>query len=36
MGPRRRFALALLDLIARLFGEEAAKNHRHLLDSLAW
>src|SRR5216684_2320456 len=31
-GPRRTFALALLDLIARLFGEGEANKHRALLD----
>lgn len=35
-GPRRRFALALLDLIARLFGGAEANKHRALLDTLAW
>jgi len=36
VGPRRRFALALLDLIARLFGDDEANKHRPLLDKLAW
>jgi len=36
VGPRRRFALALLDLIARLFGDDEANKHRRLLDKLAW
>lgn len=36
IGPRRRFALALLDLIERLFGKEAAEEHRALLDNLHW
>ena len=36
IGPRRRFALALLDLIARLFGEEEAAKHQSLLDKLKW
>src|SRR5713226_8523285 len=35
-GPRRRFALALLDLIARLFGDDEANKHRPLLAKLAW
>src|SRR3989442_5861474 len=36
VGPRRRFALALLDLIARLFGDDEANKRRPLLDKLAW
>ena len=36
VGPRRRFALALLDLIARLFGDDEARKHHSLLDKLAW
>jgi len=36
VGPRRRFALALLDLVARLFGEEEAKERSLLLDGLSW
>jgi hypothetical protein len=36
VGPRRRFALALMDLIARLFGDDEATKRRPLLDKLAW
>jgi hypothetical protein len=36
IGPRRRFALAFLDLIARLFGDETAASRKALLDGLAW
>ena len=36
VGPRRRFALALLDLVARLFGDDEANKHRPLLAKLAW
>ena len=36
VGPRRRFALAFLDLVARIFGEEEAKKLNPLLDGLPW
>jgi len=36
IGPRRRFALAFLDLVARLFGDEEAARRRTLLDGLTW
>jgi hypothetical protein len=36
IGPRRRFALAFLDLIARLFGDAEAARRRTLLDGLTW
>jgi hypothetical protein len=36
VGPRRRFALALLDLFARLFGDDEAQRHAGILDGLAW
>jgi hypothetical protein len=32
IGPRRRFALTFLDLVARLFGSEAAENLHELAD----
>jgi hypothetical protein len=36
IGPRRWFALAFLDLVARLFGEEEANRRRKILDGLTW
>jgi hypothetical protein len=36
IGPRRRFALALLDLVARIRGPEAAAEHQGILEGLTW
>ena len=36
IGPRRRFALAFLDLVSRLFGDEEAEKLNSLLDGLHW
>jgi len=36
VGPRRRFALAFLDLIERLFGDEEAKRREHVAAGLNW